>query len=571
MLGFPGKPGAKAQAAAKSKRKKQTRKRKLDQTGLATAMKPARTQNRVAEPANPGRPAPALVVPLVTRPFLHSGVACHPGPVLAALSQVSADSQPAAAVPGLQPALAVAPQPEAAIRQSKTASAAVPLSAPAPLQLHLPQEPLPSVAAQQPTPSMPSAASHASQLPSHQAAEPQQLITVVLPSASTAAEAVASVSPMGVAAQQPAPVPVTQPSTAAAPKRPADALPSASGMLQLAAASQASAETEAEPTQPAAAQLDPPSDASASQVATTAASTHFMAMASPSLPGTVGNDQDVMTGGDERAQMEPRSSLGKAPCMAASGLVEGTDKAPASYAEQLPPECSEAQPFTIVSERSSTDAVTPTEVQEAAAGDSVQQTQSASHPSGTPQAVSASTAPSAAVRADTSAQHKSYSLASGSQPLADHSQAGMVAAKLVQPEGPLHVGLQAAADDAVLVKGLGNWNQAAGTPLHPSVVGAEPIKQSNTAASAAGHEDAGSHNAIVMSSNTDTAVEASTLHPGLAAQKLYEGNANMKLKQDTTQAREPVRNVTEGTVTILADNGLLSLGDYGDTDLDSDS
>ncbi len=568
---FSGKPGAKAQAAAKSKRKKQTRKRKLDQTGLATAAKPAPTQNRVAEPASLDRPAPAVVVPLVTRPFLHSGVACHPGPVLAALSQVSADSQPAAAVPGRQPALAVAPQPEAAIRQSLTASAAVPLSAPAPPQLHLPQEPLPSVAAQQATLSMPSAASHASQLPSHQAAEPQQLMTVVLPPASTAAEAVAFISPMGVAAQQPAPVPVTQPLTTTAPKRAADALPSASGMLQLASANQASAGTEAEPTQPAAAQLDPPSDASASQVATTAASTHTMAIASPSLPGTAGNDQDIKTGGDERAHMEPRSSLGKAPCMAALGLTEGTDKAHASCAEQLQPECPEAQPLTVVSEPPSTDAVTPTEVQEAAAGDFVQQIHSALHPSGMPQAVSASAPPSAAVRADASAQHKSYSLASGSQPSADHSQADMVAAELVQPEGSLHVGSQAAADDAVLAQSLGNGKQAAGMPVHQPVVGAEPNEQSNTAASAAGREDAGSDNDIIMSSNTDTAAEASMLLPGLAEQKLYEGNANLELKQDATQAREPVYNVTEGTVTILADNGLLSLGDYGDTDSDSDS
>jgi len=299
VLCFSGKPGAKAQAAAKSKRKKQTLKRKLDQTGLATAVKPAPTQNRAAEPASLDRPAPAVVVPLVTRPFLHSGVACHPAPVLAALSQVSADSQPAAAaVPGLQPALAVASQPEAAIVQSITASAAVPLPAPAPPQLYLPQEPLPSVAAQQATPAMPSAASHSPQLPSHQAAEPQRLVSVVAPSASTAAEAVMSASSMGVAAQQSALAQVTQPLTTAAPKRAADVLPSTSGILQPASANQASV---AEAAQPAAAQPDPPSDASASRVASiaasTAAPTHTLAMASPGLPGTAGNDQDVMTGG----------------------------------------------------------------------------------------------------------------------------------------------------------------------------------------------------------------------------------------------------------------------------------
>ena len=560
MLCFSGKPGAKAQAAAKSKRKKQTRKRKLDQTGLAAAVKPAPTQNRVAEPASLDRPAPAVVVPLVTRPFLHSGVACHPGPVLAALSQVSADSQPAAAVPGLQPALAVASQPEAAVRQSSTASAEAPLSAPAPAQLRLPQEPSPSVAAQQATPAMPSAASHASQLPSHQAAEPKQLVSVVNPSASTAAEAVVSASSMGVAAQQSARAPVTQPLTTAAPKWAADALPSPSGMLHPANASQPSAGTEAEPTQPAAAQLEPPSDASASQVASTAASTaaptHTLAMASPSLPGTAGNDQDVTTGGDERAQADPRSTLGKATCMAALGLNEGTDNAPASYTEQWQP---------------STHVVAPTEVQEAAAGDVEQQTQSVSQPSGMPQAVSTSAPPSAAARTDTSGHHESYSLASGSQPPADHSQADMVAAELVQPEESLVVGSQVAADDAVLVQSPGNGKQAAGMPVHPSVVGAEPNEQLNTAAPAAGREDAGSDNDIIMSSNTDTAAEDSMLLPGMAEQKLHEGNANLELKQDATQAWEPVRNMTEGTVIFLADNGLLGLGDYGDTDSDSDS
>ncbi len=557
MLCFAGKPGAKAQAAAKSKRKKQTRKRKLDQTGPAAAEKPAPTQNRVAEPASLDRPAPAVVVPLVTRPFLHSGVACHPGPVLAALSQVSADSQPAAAVPGPQPALAVAPQPEAAKQQSSTAPAAAPLSAPAPAQLRLPQEPSPSVAAQQATPAMPSAASHASQLPSHPAAEPQQLVSVVLPSASTAAEAVASESSIGVAAHQSALAPVTQPLTTTASEWTADASPSASGMLQPASVSQASAGTEAEPTQLAAAQLESPSGASASQVASTAASTavptHTLAMASPSLPGAAGNGQDVMTGGDERAQADPRSSLGKAAGMAALGLDEGTDKAPASYAEQLQP---------------STDAVAPTEVQEAAAGAFEQQTQ---HPSGMPQAVSASAPPSAAVRADTSAQHKSYSLVSGSQPPADHSQAGMAATQTLRPERSLPVGSQAAVDGAVLAQSLGHGKQAAGMPIHPSAVGAEPNEQSSTAASAAGREDAGSDHDIIISSNTDTAAEASMLIPGLAEQNLHEDNAKLELKQDATQAREPVCNVTEGTVTILADNGLLGLGDYGDSDLDSDS
>ena len=576
MLCFSGKPGAKAQAAAKSKRKKQTRKRKLDQTGLAAAVKPAPTQNRVAEPARLDRPAPAVAVPLVTRPFLHSGVARHPGPVLAALSQVSADSQPAAAVPGPQPALAVASQPEAAKQQSSAAPAAAPLSAPAPAQLRLPQEPAPSVAAQQATPAMPSAASHASQLPSHQAAEPQQLVSAVLPSGSTAAEAVASVSSMGVAAQQPAPVPVTQPLTTAAPKRTADALPSASGMLQPASASQASAGTEGELPLPAAAQLDTPSDAPASQVASTAASTaaptHTLAMASPSLPRTAGNDQDVTTGGAERDQTEPRSSLGTAPHKAVLGLNVGTDKALASYAEQLQPERLETQPLTVVSYRPSTDAVAHTEVQEAAAGAFEQQTRSVLRPSGMPQALSALAPPSAAARADTSAQDKSYSFASGSQPPAHHSQADMVAAELVQPEGSSHVGSQAAADDNVLAQSLGNGKQAAGMPVLPSVVvDAEPNEQSSTAASAAGREDAGHDNDIVMSSNTDTAAEASMLLPGLAEQKLHEGNANLELKQNATQAREPVCNVTEGTVTVLADHGLLGLGDNGDSDLDSDS
>ncbi|KAL0051651.1 hypothetical protein WJX82_011245 [Trebouxia sp. C0006] len=97
-----GKPGAKAQAAAKSKRKKQTRKRKLDQTGLAAAVKPAPTLNRVAEPARLDRPAPAVAVPLVTRTFLHSGVACHPGPVLAALSQAMTKMSPLVGLRGIK-------------------------------------------------------------------------------------------------------------------------------------------------------------------------------------------------------------------------------------------------------------------------------------------------------------------------------------------------------------------------------------------------------------------------------------------------------------------------------------
>ncbi len=380
---------------------------------------------------------------------------------------------------------------------------------------------------------------------------------------------------MGVAAQQSALAPVTQPLTTAAPKRAAHVLPSTSGMLQPASANQASAGTVAEPPQPAAAQLDPPSLAAAPRVAASAAytagPTYTLAMASASLPGTAGNDQDVTTGGYERAQADPRSSLGKATCMAALGLNEGTDKAPASYAEQLQPERLEPQPLRVVSERPSTDAAAHTEVQEVAAGAFEQQTQRVLHPSGMPQAVSASAPPSAAVRADTSAQHKSDSLVSGSQPPADHSQAGMVAAELVQPEGSLPVGSQAAADDAVLAQSLGNGKQAAGMPVHPSAVGAEPNEQSSTAASAAGREDAGSDNDIIMSNYTDTAAEASMLLPGLAEQKLHEGNANLELKQDATQAREPVCNVTEGTVTILADNGLLGLGDYGDSDLDSDS
>lgn len=566
MLRFLGKPGAKAQAAAKSKRKKQTRKRKLDQTGLATAEKSGPTQNRVAEPASLDRPAPAAVVPSVTRPFLHSGVACHPGPVLAAMSQVSADSHPAAAVPGLQPTLTVLPQPEAAIQQSTSASAAAPFSESAPPQLHLSQEASPSVAAQQATAAMPSAASHASQLPSHQAAESQQLMTVELPSASTAAEAVAFVSPTGVTAQQTASVPVTQPLTTAAPTWAANALPSASGMLQLAGADQASAGTDDQPPQPAAAQLDPPSDASASQVASTAASTRSMAMATPHLPGTAGNDQDVTIGNYERAQSEPRSSLGTAPCKAALGLNESTDQAPASYAEQTQPECLEARTLIVVAEQSSTDAVA-TEVQEAAAGDFMQQTQAALPPSGTPQAVSALAPPSAAVRAD-GAQHKSHSLASGSQPSADHSQADMVAAESIQPEESLYVESQAAADDAVVAQSLGNGKQAAGMPVDQSVVGAEPNEQSNTEVSAAGREDAGSDNDIIMFSNTHTAVKASMLLPGLTEQKLYEDN--LDLKKDAMQAREPVRDVTEGTVTVLADDGLLSLRYYGDTDSDGD-
>lgn len=577
LLWFPGKPGAKAQAAAKSKRKKQTRKRKLEQTGLAAAVKAAPTQNRVAEPASLDRPAPAALVPLVTRPFLHSGVACHPGPVLAALSQVSADSHPAIAVPALQPAtaMAVAPQLEAAIRQSSTASTAVPLSAPTPPQLDLPQEPLPSVAAQQATPSMPSAASHTSQLPSHQAAEPQQLVSVVLPSVSKADEVVAFEAPLEVAAQQTASVPVTQPLTTAAPEWAADALPSPSGMLQPASASKLSAGTDAEPPQSAAAQLSAPSLAPASRVASTAASTaaptQTLAMASPSLPGIVGNDQDVMTVGDERAQIEARSSLGKAPCMAVLGSTDDTDKAPASYAEQVQPECPEAQPLTVVSERPSTDAVAPTEMQEAAANDFEQQTQSALHPSGMAQAVSASATPSAAARADASAQHTSYSLLGGSQPPADHSQAGMAATQIVRHERSSPVGSQAAADDAVMVQSLRTGKQATGMPVYPSIVGAEPNKQSSTAASAAGREGAGGDSDTIMSSNTHTALEASILLPGLAEQKVCEGNVDMKLKQDATQAREFVSDVTEGTVTILADHGLLSLGDYGDTDLDSDS
>ncbi len=257
--------------------------------------------------------------------------------------------------------------------------------------------------------------------------------------------------------------------------------------------------------------------------------------------------------------------------MAALGLNEGTDKAPASYAEQLQPECPEAQPLSVVSERPSTDAVAPTEVQEAAAGDFEQHTQSVLHSSGMPQALSSSAPPSAAARADTNAQHKSYSLASSSQPSADHSQAGMAATQTLRRERSWPVGSQGAADGAVLAQSLGNGKQAAGMPVHPSAVGAEPNEQSSTAASAAGREDAGSDNDIIMSSNTDTAAEASMLLPGLAEQKLHEGNANLELKQDAMQAREPVCNVTEGTVTILADNGLLGLGDYGDSDLDSDS
>ena len=278
-----------------------------------------------------------------------------------------------------------------------------------------------------------------------------------------------------------------------------------------------------------------------------------------------------MTGGDERAQIKPRSSLGQAPCMAALGFTEGIDKAPESYAEQMQPERLETQPFTVVSEQPGTDAVASTEVQEAAAGDFEQQTQSALHPSGMPQTVSASAPPTAAARADTSAQHKSYSLASGSQSPADHSQAGMAATQLVRHERSLPVGSQAAADDAVLVQSLENGKQATGMPVHPPVVGAEPNEQSNTAASAAGRQGAGSDNDNIMSSNSGTAVQASMLLPGLAEQKVYEGNANMEVKQDAKQAREPVCSVTEGTVTVLADNGLLSLGDYGDTDLDSDS
>lgn len=132
-LSCAGKPGAKAQAAAKSSRKKQTRKRKLDQTSLATASKSLQTHSRLAEPVQQARPAPAslaaptaAVVPLVSPPFVHSGVACNPGPVLAALSLASANSQ-GTALPSPQLPL-TAPQPAPGPSLSGSAAAAQPVA-----------------------------------------------------------------------------------------------------------------------------------------------------------------------------------------------------------------------------------------------------------------------------------------------------------------------------------------------------------------------------------------------------------------------------------------------------------
>lgn len=577
LLICTGKPGAKAQAAAKSSRKKQTRKRKLDQSALATAAKRCQARSRLAEAVHTVSPAPteaanpAAMVQLNPTLPVHSGMAGNPGAVL---PLASAANQAPAEVASPQPATA-SPQPAQAAAQSVPKS---PLPAPAPppqMQSHQPPRShpdvqLPALAEAQVASSEPLPAPVASQLASQAAAlqQPpqQQEATDLLHLAPEIVEPGTCPAELGPAAQQPVTASVTAPWATAVPEP--SALHMASGASQLLPVPpqsfpitevQAPAGAEATPVELHSATVQP-------QVAIVSLPTHDLAEATPSVPPILPDTHVNVVGGDEeRVHQEAVSaSCGKLH-HSPLGVADGDSAASAPDAEQLQrvetvkPELMGQQAPAAASELQDTGIVPPGKLQKASADECVQQHQPTANLAGLLQAQPIADA--ATTVTGSSAQHAVDSLTNACQPLARP----VLAREAVQTQQSVLAESAGAVREAVSTQSQRLSEPVADIQVRSHVKVSEPAEATSVPKASDAQGAAIRHGQGILSN-----VCSGEVLINFEEQQKHQSKVALELNYGAKQPLEPISSVQEGVVTVLADSALLGLGAYGNSESDSD-
>ena len=584
LLICTGKPGAKAQAAAKSSRKKQTRKRKLDQSALATAAKRCQGRSRLAEAVHTVSPAPAeaanpaAMVQLDPTPSVHSGMVGNP--MLAALPLASADSQAAAEVACPQPATAP-PQPAQAASQSVPESP-LPAAAPPPppqMQSHQPPQPhpdvqLPALAQAQVALSVPQPEPDTSQLASQPAAlqQPlqQQQAAALSHLAPQMEESGTCPAELGPAAQQPATVSVTA-TWATAASEPA-ALLMASGASQFLPLPPQSAPT-TEVQVPAGAEVAPVNSHSAivqPHVAVVALPTQDLAEASSSLPPMLPDAHVNVVGDDEeRVHRESVSASHENLHHSPLGVADGASAASAPDAEQLqrvetvkPELMGQQQAPAAASELQDTGFVPPSELQEASADECVQQHQPTHDLAGLPQTLP--TAEAATAVTGSHAQHADDSLTSACQPLARP----VLAREAVQTQQSVLAESAGAVREAEPTQIPRLSEPVADIQVRSHVKVSEPAEASSVPKASDAQGAASCHGQGMLSNVCSGEVGEVLIN--FEEQQKHQSKVALELNYGAKQPLEPISSVQEGVVTVLADSALLGLGAYGNSESDSD-